>query len=157
MTVNNPPDPRGDTPSLLKLLIQQRDLYRRLKGLSDQQASLITAGETDQLLAVLAQRQQLVDQLTATNRDLAAHRRAGPDLQAALPSHERQEIRSLMDEVDTLLHGIIEQDDRDRQQLHSAQQAVGSQLKQVASGGAAMSAYRAAPKTAAARFTDRRG
>lgn len=148
---------RGETPSLLKLLIHQRDLYRQLKMLSDQQAALIAAGDTDQLLAILGQRQRMVDALTTTNRDLAAYRKASPDLQAGLLPGQREEVRTLMDEVDALLHGIIEQDDRDRQQLQSAQQAVGAQIKQVARGGAAVNAYRSNPGGFASRFTDRRG
>lgn len=157
MTLRSTAHPREESPSLLKLLIRQRDLYRQLKQLSDQQASLIEAGETDQLLAVLAQRQRMVDALMATNQELAAHRKTTPNLQNDLMPQQREQARALMDEVDGLLHGIIEQDDRDRQQLQTAQQAVGTQLKQVARGGAAMSAYRSAPPSSAARFTDRRG
>lgn len=149
----SPPTPAG----LVRLLTQQRDLYLQLKTLSDQQASLIVGGETEQLLSVLAHRQRLVDALTRLNRDLAGYRQQMPDLQNDLPPADRDRVRALMDEVDGLLHAIIEQDDRDRQQLQAAQQKVGVQIHQAARGGAAMQAYRSAPVRTDPRFTDRHG
>lgn len=139
-------------PSLVALLTQQRDLYRQLKLLSDEQATLITDGHTDRLLTLLAQRQRLVDTLTSLNRDLVVARQGlGASDQGA-----RDRVRLLMDEVDVLLQQIIEQDDRDRQSLQSAQQQVANQLKGVRQGGAALSAYRPSIQPGP-RFTDRQG
>ncbi len=144
----------ADSPSLVSLLTRQRDLYRDLKSLSDQQATLIERGDTDHLLSVLATRQGLVDALTAINRELVPVRQSA----SKIPAAQQARVRDLMAEVDALLREIIAQDDRDRQTLQSAQQRVGSQIRQIRQGGAAMNAYRAAPQVAtSARFTDRKG
>lgn len=150
--------PSDDPAALIDLVTQQRDLYRQLKELSDQQATLIESGQTDNLLTLLSQRQRLVDSLTRINRDMVSRRQAMPDLQASLSPEQRVAMRSLMDEVDVLLRGIIEQDDRDRAQLQSAHQKVGAQLKQTHRSAAALSVYRGAvPAAGAPRFTDRKG
>jgi hypothetical protein len=153
MTVGTLPLSYSNPAGLLDLLARQRDLYTQLKALSDQQASLIADGETEQLLTLLAHRQRLVDGLTKLNRDLTAYRQAIPDLQTGLRPAERQRVRELMDEVDGLLHAIIEQDDRDRQQLHAAQQRVGQQLRQTSRSGTALNAYRSGPQRPDSRFT----
>lgn len=146
--------PAAARPSpLVALLTRQRDLYRELKTLSDQQATLIEESQTDRLLSLLAQRQRLVDALTELNRELVPVRQALP--QVSPP--QREQVRLLMDEVDTLLQQIIEQDDRDRQNLQAAQRGVAAQIRQVRQGGAAAHAYRPAPQSASARFTDRQG
>lgn len=149
------PDASRDPRTLVKLLGQQRDLYLQLKTLSDQQASLIVEGQTEQLLSLLGHRQRLVDALTRLNKELNALRSGAGDLQSHLSEEERVQVRALMSEVDGLLHAIIAQDDRDRRDLQSAQQKVGSQLRHVARGGMANNAYRGAPVAPAARFTDR--
>lgn len=157
MTTDTLPLSPSNPAGLIRLLTQQRDLYVQLKSLSDQQAALIAGGETERLLGLLAQRQRMVDALTRLNRDLAGYRKQMPDLQADLPLADRERVRALMDEVDELLHAIIEQDDRDRRQLQAAQKQVGAQLSHAARGGAAMQAYRAAPRSVDPRFTDRQG
>lgn len=157
MTPQAPVHRPVDVLKLVQLLTQQRDLYQQLKALSDQQATLIHEGQTDHLLSLLAQRQRLVDALTRLNQDLTEKRRAIPDLQEALEPLQRERIHKIMDEVDGLLHAIIEQDDRDRRELEAARGHVGAQLNQVHRGGAAAHAYRGEPAATSARFTDRQG
>ncbi len=60
----------ADVGHLVDRLTQQRDLYQQLKTLSDQQGQLIADGQAEQLLAVLSQRQGLVDQLTQLNEKI---------------------------------------------------------------------------------------
>jgi hypothetical protein len=149
--------PPGEPANVVKLLTQQCDLYRRLNDLSSQQSSLIADGAAEQLLSVLAQRQGLVDSLTQINDKLAVCRQRWADISKSLNQPQRDHLNGLLEQVQSLLQSIIAQDDKDRQQLQLAQQQVGTELKQVARAGAAVTAYRAAPPAAVARFTDRRG
>ncbi|MFP4144968.1 MAG: flagellar export chaperone FlgN [Phycisphaeraceae bacterium] len=158
MTDTSPANqPLPDAAGLIDKLSRQRDLYLQLKQLSDQQAGLIEEGQTEQLLSVLSQRQSLVDQLGGLTRQLAPLREAWPKLAGTLADDQRDRINGLLGEVELLLESIVQQDDRDRAKLSAAKQQVSSQLSQVSSAGQAVSAYQAAPKQQAPRFTDRQG
>ena len=156
-TVHSDCTASGFGAGLIDLLTQQRDVYVQLKGLSDQQAPLIAGGAGEQLLAVLSQRQRLVDALGCLNEELTGCGQRLGELIATLPEAQRDRLRSLMEQVDSLLKAINEQDDRDHHELQAFQQKIASEMNQVSRVGAALNAYRTAPPPAPARFTDRQG
>lgn len=155
-----PPDTTftPDVPELMDLLTRQRDLYLRLKGLSDQQASFIDAGDTEQLLGILSQRQALVDALGRINGDLTPYRESWSEVSDRLPEARRGEVHGLLDEVESLLAGILAQDEAAGKRLAEAQQKIGGELTQAARTGSAIRAYGHAPAArGGARFADHRG
>ncbi len=145
-----------DGGALIDKLTQQRDLYVQLKALGAEQAQLIAGGETEKLLHVLAQRQQIVAQLGELNAELSAWRQRFGDPAGRLPAEQRDRVNVLLAEVEALLEQIIAQDDRDRQQLAQARDDVGAEMRQVTHAGRAVNAY-AQSAASAARFTDGRG
>ncbi|MEX0744253.1 MAG: flagellar export chaperone FlgN [Phycisphaeraceae bacterium] len=158
MTQPSPIENDMSVAPLVEKLTQQRDRYEQLKQLASRQAALIEQGETEQLLGVLAQRQQLVDELGRLSTEIAPYRERWGELSAALSEADRQRVNGLIESVERLLEQIIEQDDRDRQQLQAARDQVGNEVKQTHHAGRAMNAYRAVPAAGpGARFTDRRG
>ncbi|MEX0655183.1 MAG: flagellar export chaperone FlgN [Phycisphaeraceae bacterium] len=157
MTQPSPIAVNSSIAPLVAKLTRQRDCYQQLKQLADRQATLIAEGETEQLLGVLAQRQQLVDELGRLSDDITPYRERWAQLSTSLGEDDRQRVNGLIEEVEALLEAIIAQDDRDRQQLQTAREQVGKQLKQTSHAGKAVSAYRTAPTGASARFTDRKG
>lgn len=147
-----------DVGRLIERLTQQRDLYHQLKVLSDQQGQCIADGEGEQLLAVLSQRQGLVDQIAQLNEQLAPFKQHWPELSEQLDASQREQVNSLLEEVESLLEAIIHQDDRHRQQLQTAKQQIGRQIEQTHTAGRALNAYKpAGPAAGPARFTDRKG
>lgn len=143
---------------LIERLTRQRDLYQQLKALSDQQGQLIADGQAEPLLAVLSQRQTLVDELTRLNAEVAPLRQRWTELARHIREDQRPRVNALLEEVETLLAAIIEQDDAHRQQLQGAKQRIAEQLERTNTAGRAMHAYRpAAAAGAPARFTDRSG
>lgn len=151
------PSAPAPASSLLGTLQEQRNLYQRLKALSERQSSLIAAGQTRQLLQVLSERQTLVESLDTINQRLGPSRNRWAGVARELPEDQRQKLRNLVDEVQSLLQGIIEQDELDRRQLQASQADIGRQLRQVVRTGSAVNAYRSAPVHSSARFTDRQG
>jgi flagellar biosynthesis/type III secretory pathway chaperone len=144
-----------DPLTLLELLEQQRDLYYELEKLSAEQSQRIEQGQTEDLLNVLSKRQGLVEQLTQINTRLSPYRDYWGQVAQQLPEGKRQHLRHLLDEVQTLLQRILEQDETDRQQLQAARDEVGNKLQQTQKAGSAMKAYgRAAQQP---RFTDSQG
>lgn len=155
---NLPQTTCDQTDDLIRLLTQQRDLYQRLDELGKGQAGFIAQGATEQLLEVLSSRQGVIEQLQDVSRQLGPYREYLSDLPADIPQKQRQALRSLVDDVQSLLHGIIERDDQDRRKLAEARKTLGQSLQQVTHTSAAVSAYRKPkPKISnpdQARFTD---
>lgn len=155
--------PSAQTPGpdqLLAMLSRQRDLYEQLRSLSDQQADLISAGETERLLTLLGQRQTLVDALGEASVALSPHRAQIAVLANDAAQPLAGQIKGLVDEVRALLSTIIAQDDAGRRDLEAARDEVGTQLRQTAGAPQALGAYGGAAGSnalSAPRFTDQRG
>ena len=147
----------GGIDLLVTLLQQQIDRYKKLHDLSGQQARLVKDGHPEQLLGVLAQRQQLVDELTQINSDLKPYRSRWDQLFNTLNEQDKERVRRLVGEVDFLLSGIIEQDNRDREQLEEAKNLIAGELGQTAQASAAVSAYKVQSAAGKNHFTDRQG
>lgn len=156
----------GEAEQLIERLTRQRDLYRSLEALSSKQQTVIAEGQTEQLLAVLSERQVIVDQLTTLNAEIAPQRGRMTEIAEAAPADQRQTLRGLVDEVQGMLRSIIEQDEQDRQSLETNKQRVGQELAKLKTAPAAINAYRAnayakspgpAAASPSARFTDARG
>ena len=157
MTAQTIPFPTGEAAELFGLLTRQRDLYDTLNGLASQQASLIAEGKTEALLSVLSKRQGLIEELGQINDDIGPYRGRIPEIAESLPEPNRQELRGLVDQVQSLLKTIIDQDEQDRIKLEQAKADVGGQLTQTARTGMAINAYKQPVAPASARFTDRAG
>ncbi len=155
-----PGQPSGgdaEAHTLVKLLTHQRDHYRQLKALSDRQQDLIHHGQAEQLLTVLGQRQGHVEALTTLNEQLAPLRPRMSQIAEDAQPEVRTHLRELVDDVQGLLEDIIQQDERDKSELSAGRDAVKQQLERTARTPAALSAYKVAAPSGAARFTDRRG
>ena len=157
-----------EVPALIGLLEKQGQLYQQLASLGEQQTKIIASGlgsadqadadATEQLLRLLAQRQQLIDQLAEIHEQLAPYRADWPAFWQAISDQARCRIGPLVDQVEQLLAGIIAQDDQDKQKLQQAQARAGAELKQLAAAGNAVNAYK--PTMAADhanRFTNQHG
>jgi hypothetical protein len=142
---------------LISLLTAQRDHYRKLKTLSDRQQQLVADGQVESLLSVLAERQGHVDALTRLNEQLAPHRTAMTGAAEQAEPGQREQLRGLVDEVQTLLDQIIQQDDQDKEKLTADRDRVKTQVQKVNVVPAALAAYRGKATTPAARFADRKG
>lgn len=128
---------------LVTLLQQQRDRYQKLKALSCTQSQLVESAATEPLLRVLAQRQQLVDELAHLHGEMEPYRRQWEQVYGQLPDSDRDIVAGLIKEVEQLLAGIIDQDNHDQQQLKLSKDQVGKGLSQTAHAGVAMAAYKA--------------
>lgn len=158
MTVQTQPDSAQQVRAMIDLLAEQRDLYQQLKTLSDQQACCIRDGSTEALLTVLSQRQGLIEALTRSNTQVAPYRQRWSDLGGSVDADQREQVRQVLAQIEQMLQEIMAQDDRDRAELKSVQQQLGTQLNQVGQASRAIRAYgsrTSGPRPAT--FTDRQG
>jgi len=167
MTTQAPAESR-DITALTGLLERQCQLYQQLAQLGELQTQIIgsdlrsvdqaDADAPEQLLRLLAQRQQLIDQLTVTHDQLAPYRADWPALWQKMSDQQRRRIGPLVDQVEQLLAGIIKQDDQDRQKLQQAQSRAGAELTQLTAAGNAVNAYKPTPLADRVnRFTNQQG
>ncbi|MEX2672221.1 MAG: flagellar export chaperone FlgN [Phycisphaeraceae bacterium] len=140
---------------LIELLEEQRVIYDQLVGLSEKQSGFVDSGDAESLLAVLAQRQKLIDHLTQINGRIEPFKQNWPKLWAELDGDSQARVQNLIDKVQALLDRIVEQDERDRAALSDHRDRIGAQVKQAHAGSAVNRAYGAS--AADAQYTDQRG
>ena len=131
MTQRRPTGGRAKLPAhadlLIKLLERLQALAEQLAGLADKQAALIDAGDSDALLAVLTNRQRIMDQFTAGQDSLTrlsdAARRDEPAGQAT-----QERIGALIEDISDRLTDIMRLDEKDRSLLEASRDGVGEAL-----------------------------
>lgn len=106
-----------DATASLSLLARQRDLYRSLKALAQRQRALITAGRQEELLGVLAERQKVVEQLTALNDEVKTLRERWGRVYWSLNASERNRADAMVQEVQQTLAEILAADEHDARLL----------------------------------------
>lgn len=126
------------------LLTEQRDLYRQLSRLADQQRGLITGDDPERLLAVLAERQRLIERLTAIGRELKPLQANWRHLRENLTAQQVDRIDALVNEVNALLSEILKRDEADTALLSARKSETSQAIGTVQAGRRAGSAYAAA-------------
>ncbi len=158
MTVQTQDSPTQQIRELLGRLIEQRGLYQQLQALSGQQVGCIRDGSAEDLLAVLSQRQAVIQALSRSNAEVAPYRERWSQVSQSADAQLREQIRQVLADIEQMLQAILDQDERDRTELQGMQQQLGMQLNQVGQAGRAIKAYGppgSGPRPAT--FTDRQG
>jgi hypothetical protein len=126
---------------LVELLGRQQGLYRQLRLLADRQRSLVTQDDPEPLLALLADRQRLVDGLVDLNMQLAPFRENWSDVYGRLDEPTRKQVAVLLEEVNTSLGAILNSDRRDTATLTAKRESVSNRMADVNAGSRASAAY----------------
>ena len=126
---------------LIKLLKEQRDLYQRLRDLSERQRTLISGDRPELLLNILRDRQMLVSALAKINEQLSPYRRDWQRICETLPPAVRRTAARLLDEINGMLQVILKADQEDQALLSARRQAVARSLNDVSGGRVANAAY----------------
>jgi hypothetical protein len=131
---------------LIRLLREQRDLYRRLQELSERQRRLISGDRPELLLNILRDRQTLVESLARINKQLSPYRRSWREIYDTLPERDRDTASGLLEEINGMLQTILKADKEDQALLSARKQAVANSVSDVSGGQIANAAY--APRSA---------
>jgi flagellar biosynthesis/type III secretory pathway chaperone len=129
---------------VLDALEEQVGCYRRLAKLCDQQHEHVRQSRTEELLAVLGQRQQVLDQVAELEQTILPAKRRWSDYLGHLPDPQRTRAQSLMAESRQLLEKITSADRNDALVLQQRKIEVGRALRQTAIGRNAGRTYAAA-------------
>ena len=144
-------------PRLLRIVEDQVGQFRELDRLSRDQAALISAGRSDELLSLLGARQDVVDRITALNGHLEPFLASWKTLADALPAPLREDVRRRMDELDQLVRLIADRDAADQRALEQRRIVVQDELAALSRNRTAVAAYAANGAVPRARYQDRSG
>jgi len=128
---------------IASLLAEQRDLYMQLSQLTEKQRGLITGDEPERLLTLLAQRQQLIERLQTVGRRLKPYQANWRQVRGRLPESDGRRIDGLVGEINTLLAGIMKQDETDAALLSARKGETHRAIGTVQTGRQADRAYTA--------------
>jgi hypothetical protein len=116
------------TDAILTALQEQVECYRRLAKLAEIQHDHVQQGRTEQLLEVLAWRQQVLEQVAACERTIAPAKRQWGDYIAGLESGTCAEAEMLLAETRRLLEQITTADRNDALVLQQRKLSLGTQI-----------------------------
>lgn len=156
MSTLNLTQPSNWLHTLLTLLEQQRSMVNDLVALAQSQAALIAEGKTDRLLDLLAKRQAIIDGFTTSQSQLAELTGGMDERMDGTPPHERDRIKSLINEIGERLSQVMKRDEEDQKLLRSSRDQVVQEISKLGTAKQAHGAYRTnvSPTT---RFADQRG
>jgi hypothetical protein len=158
------PDSTSEYPAahwpgpLIDLLERQHALVDRLVDLARAQASLIAERKTDRLLDLLAQRQSIIDEFTASQQQMTKMTEGLEGRLKGVAHTHRERIRSLINDIGDRLGEIMQRDQQDQANLRFGRYQTRVVLQGVGAVRAAHSAYAVAPHAVGpSRFADHRG
>ena len=137
------------------LLTRQHELFGQLDSLSQRQANFIQADETDRLLGLLGERQDVIEQIAKTNAQLEPYRARWDAFLKELPEANRDRVKTRLDAVAHLAGVIAQRDETDRRELQHRRDAMAVELARVAQGRGAVAAYGSGVGADEPRFQDR--
>jgi len=146
----------ASSQALVRMLEHQLALVEQLGVLAERQSGFIDTGDSDALLTLLSQRQQVMDQFTASQDELAALSEACQASPSPVDAGTRARIAALVDDISARLGSIMQRDEFDRNRLEASRNQVGESLVGLSTARAARDAYVRA-RAVTNRFADRQG
>jgi hypothetical protein len=136
-----PADAQARPAWVAAALTRQLELYGRLDQLSLRQGALIDDDDTDRLLAVLGERQVVVDEVAEIGTRLEPVRQDWDGFLHGLPAPTREQLRHLVSTLTDLAGIVAGRDEADRRRLELRRSEVGEELASVTRGRSAVRAY----------------
>lgn len=138
---------QGSAAELVMLLEQQRATYRRLRQLAERQRVLVVQDDMQPLLALLGERQTLVDALMRVHGQLAPYRADWPATMQSLDEPTRKRVTEMLEEANEALSGILQRDNRDSATLTTRRQETSERITTLGQTARATAAYAATRRT----------
>ncbi len=113
---------------VISALREQVDCYRRLVKLAERQHVHVQQSQTEQLLEVLASRQEVLEQLKLWEQTVSPERKRWAEFLVELPGAARDSAESLLAETRRLLEEITTADRNDALVLQQQKLNLGRQI-----------------------------
>lgn len=133
--------------TLTDRLERQLATLDRLDALAERQDRLIDDGAADALLALLAERQSLVDDLVELGSRIEGE-------VAGLGDRPPDDVATMLDAIAARAGRIAARDEQHRRRLEARRDGLAAEMAGVGRGRTALAAYRGGPAERGARFQD---
>jgi len=147
----------GGHADLIAVIDRQGGLLGQLDALSQRQRALAEADDIEPLLALLAQRQEIVDQLARGSETVERLRVSRERAGGTPPQGERAEVQRRLNALAELAAAVSRRDEADQEVLRGRRERVASELAELTASKRAVSAYGGGGAAPTARFQDREG
>lgn len=138
----NPGTSERETASvLLSNLERQLVLFGRLDQLSERQSKLVSAADTQPLVAILAQRQEITSDLTALTHKLPKSSSGSPPGSGQWSDSDRQRANEMLARIREHLQKLIKRDAVDARILSTRKNQTHAGIAAMHSGHQAVTAY----------------
>ncbi len=131
----------ADAEKLISLLRRQVSIYTCLEQLSGRQRDLIAAEDQQPLLALLAERQKLVDELSTLNQSLVRLQKYWRANRETVAPSLRAEVDELVGRAGEILQRVLGADEQDARILSARKAQTAKQVTALAQGRQAFEAY----------------
>ncbi|MGQ0627865.1 MAG: hypothetical protein ACT4PL_07165 [Phycisphaerales bacterium] len=147
-------------PRLIRLLDDQLADANTLSALSRAQAAAAAAGEIDEIVEILGQREPIVEAMTARGTDLEPFAKGMGTFMAQVAPRYRDLVGERITQIDALVGVVNQQDELDRAALERYRDRIATDLAGVGKARTALAAYgrdRSDVDDHGPRFQDHRG
>lgn len=131
--------------------------YGQLDALSQRQQALIDAGDMDRMLALLAERRTLVEQIERAAPGFDRGRRAWEEHAGSLSEGQNVELARRVSAIERMGSDIADRDCKAGEVLARQRDHLAEEMAGLGRASSAISAYRPGVAQPAPRFQDRKG
>lgn len=114
---------------LIGLLEEHRALCGMLDAISQRQGQIVAHGEAGAILAILAERESVIDELSRSNARIEPLRRVWDSVSSAVSAEHRDDVAERIEALAGLIGAVADRDTQDRQALELRRDAVVSELR----------------------------
>jgi len=134
-------DPTVESKALFTLLRRQAEALERMKLLVQKQRQAVVQDNPEALLALLKQRQVVVEALVRMGSEIKRVRREWEQQRDSLAPNDRAQVSRLIDEMTQTFEEIMDADAQDVRALAAKKQLIGHALQETHATAHAMTAY----------------
>ncbi len=142
---------------LEELLRRQLVLYREVLDLSRRQQDAIASKDTATLMAILADKQNRIQQIEPLERKAAPLKDEWAEAHEDWPENTREAIETVVGELRGVLGEIVELENAGKASLQESKDASGQKVQQMQKGKMMHKAYGVPRPRPQARYKDRQG
>jgi hypothetical protein len=145
--------------SIYRQLIEQLEVHRALCGMLDaisqRQGQIVAQGEAGAILAVLAERESVIEELSRSNARIEPLRRVWDSVVSSVEASQRDDVAERIEALAGLIGAVSERDNLDRQALEQRRDAVVAELRAMETQRKAVGTYgRQEPMAAGGNITE---
>ena len=131
---------------LIELLRTELEHYRKLLDRSQRQSELIEAGRMEALMPLLAEKQEIIDEIAAIEDELRPVKADWSALEGTFEAEVRSAAAEVSGQIEEVLGRIVELERSVEQALRTARKEVLDRMAALKDKGRATRAYGAGPK-----------